>query len=90
MAGEFSVCSYFHDGSYEYELRGVDASTAINCAHRIAGSVGGRIGLVARIIITDAGDCINWEWQFGKGVVYPTKEDLKRYEQEAPTTGRPG
>lgn len=69
--GEFSVCQFFVDDSYDYEMRNVDPETAVTCAHRLAGSVGGRIGTTRRVIITDGGDCVAWEWKWGEGIVFP-------------------
>ena len=34
-------------------------------------SVGAQIGTTVRVIITDGGDCIAWEWIRGQGVVFP-------------------
>jgi len=34
------------------------------------------MGFTIRVIITDGEDFTNMDWQHGKGVVYPTKEDL--------------
>jgi hypothetical protein len=67
---EFSVCQFFEDGSYEYVRRGVDARTAVEVAHHYCNSVGAQIGTTRRVIITDSGDCTNFEWQFGKGVTF--------------------
>jgi hypothetical protein len=69
--GEFSICQFFADDSYDYELRNVDAKTAIECAARLAGSVGGRLGTTKRIIVTDGGDCTCFEWKHGEGVTFP-------------------
>lgn len=71
MTGEFSVCQFFPDGTYDYELRGVDGKTAIECAARLASSVGARIGTTKRIIITDADDCTAFEWKHGEGITFP-------------------
>lgn len=68
--GEFSVCQFFEDGSYEYVRRYVDADTAVKAAHHYTHNVASRIGITRRVIITDGGDCINFEWKFGEGVVY--------------------
>ena len=37
-------------------------------------SVGARIGTTVRVILTDGGDCICFEWQFGKGITFPAKQ----------------
>jgi hypothetical protein len=68
---EFSVCQFFPDDSYEYVLRFVRAKEAIERAKRLTESVGGRIGTIKRIIVTDGGDFTVFEWQFGKGVTFP-------------------
>ena len=71
---EFSVCQFFVDGSYEYVRRFVGAEEAVKAAHHYTTSVGARLGTTVKVIITDGGDCTNFMWEFGKGVVYPTPE----------------
>lgn len=71
---EFSVYQWLIDGSYEEELRFVAIEVAMKRAMGIVASVGGRIGTTTRVIITDGGDCIVWEWKFGEGVVFPKAE----------------
>jgi hypothetical protein len=70
--GEFSVCQFFEDGSYEYVRRFVSAEEAVKAAIHYTTSVGARMGITKRVIITDGGDCINWEWKDGK-IVYNGK-----------------
>jgi len=72
-ANEFSVCQFFEDGSYEYVRRGVSAEEAVNAAKHYTSSVGARMGMTQRVIITDGGDCTNFEWKFGEGVTYPPR-----------------
>jgi hypothetical protein len=79
---EFSVCQFFPDGSYEYVRRYVDAEEAVRAAHHYCNSVGAKLGTTVRVIITDGGDCTNFEWQFGKGITYPPKEDLATSARE--------
>jgi hypothetical protein len=71
MNNEFSVCQFFPDGGYEYTRRFVPAEEAVNAAHHYCNSVGARLGTTVRVIITDGGDSIVFEWLHGKGVVYP-------------------
>lgn len=73
MIKEFSVYQFFIDGSQERVLEFVDAETAVNKAIFITQSVGGRLGTTKRVIVTDGGDCINFEWIHGKGVVFPQR-----------------
>jgi hypothetical protein len=68
---EFSVCQFFEDGSYEYVQRFVSAEEAVNAAMHYTNNVATKIGITKRVIITDGGDCTNWEWIEGKGVVFP-------------------
>lgn len=68
--GEFSVCQFFEDGSYEYVRRFVDAEEAVKAAHHYTNNVACKMGITKRVIITDGGDCINFEWKHGEGVTY--------------------
>jgi hypothetical protein len=74
---EFSVCQFFVTGEYEYVRRYVTARKAVEAARHYTDSVAAKIGVVDRVIITDGGDCTVFEWLFGKGVTYPTKEMRK-------------
>ena len=69
--GEFSVCQFFANDSYEYVLRSASAKDAVHTAKRFTESVGARIGTTARVIITDADDFTVFEWKFGEGVMFP-------------------
>jgi hypothetical protein len=68
--GEFSVCQFFEDGTSEYIRRYVDAEEAVRAAHFYTHNVAAKLGIVKRVIITDGGDCINFEWILGKGVTF--------------------
>jgi hypothetical protein len=68
--GEFSVCQFFENGDYEYVRRYVSAEEAVKAAHHYCHSVGAQMGTTQRVIITDGGDCTNFEWKFGEGVTY--------------------
>jgi len=59
---------------YEYELRNDEAEKCVKEAKRITESVGGQCGMVSKVMITDSGDCCIFEWRFGEGVVFPTRE----------------
>ena len=71
MKGEFSVCQFFQDGTYDYERRFVSAEDAVRIWRHLTSSVGAQLGTTQRVIITDGGDCINMEWEYGKGQTYP-------------------
>jgi hypothetical protein len=80
--GEYSVCQFFKDGTYEYTRRFVSAEEAFQAFRHYIGNVTARMGITARVIITDGGDCTNMEWVFGKGLVFPTKEDIEKARKE--------
>lgn len=71
MTNEFSVCQFFEDGSYEYVRRFVSMDDAVKAFKHYTDSVGARLGTTQKVIITDGGDCVNAEWQYGKGLVFP-------------------
>ena len=75
---QFNVVQFFTDGSYEYVRRCVGGEEAVKVFKRMTETVGARIGTTVKVIITDGGDCTNAMWEFGKGLVYPTKEELGR------------
>ncbi|MFI5222715.1 MAG: hypothetical protein ACHQX3_00480 [Nitrospirales bacterium] len=83
MKGEYSVCQFFVDGSYEYVRRFVDAEEAGKAFKHYVTCVGARIGTTVRVILTDGGDCINWEWEYKKGIVYPTAADIAAAKGES-------
>ena len=67
---EFSVYWWdASDGQHE-ELRFVDGETAVNRASSLANGPAAQLGMVKRIIITDGGDFINFEWKHGQGVTF--------------------
>ena len=71
---EFSVIQFFEDGTYEYVRRFVSEEEAIKAVNHYCQSVAVKLGLVSRVIITDGGDCICFEWCSDKGVTFPTRE----------------
>jgi len=72
---EYSVYQFFPNDMYERVVEFVDIETAVETARRLGKSVGARLGMVERIIITDGGDCLCFEWIRGKGVTDLTSED---------------
>lgn len=69
--GEFSVCQFFENNSYEYVRRNVGPEEAIAMFKFYTTNVSSRIGMTKRVILTDGGDCINMEWKHGEGITYP-------------------
>jgi len=74
MSGnEFSVYQWFPDGSYERVRSFVSAEEAVSAARFYTTNVASRMGITQRVIITDGGDCVAWEWLKDKGVVFGEK-----------------
>lgn len=69
--GEFSVCQFFENDTYEYVRRYVSAEEAVEAAKHYTTNVATKLGATKRVIITDGGDCTNFEWKRGEGVTYP-------------------
>lgn len=69
--GEFSVFQFFDADAYERVRDHVGAEEAVKAAHHYSHNVAARLGLTARVIITDGGDFIVFEWKQGEGVTFP-------------------
>jgi hypothetical protein len=81
MDNQFSVVQYFEDGSYEYVRRYVSAENAMNAVQHYTNNVAVMLGITNRVIVTDGGDSICFEWIRGKGVVFPAKEEITENER---------
>ena len=68
--GEFSVCQFFKNDMYEYTRRWVGSEEAVLAFKHYTTSVAAQLGMTVRVILTDGGDEINMEWQYGKGIIY--------------------
>lgn len=77
MAPTFNLVVWYGK-SYDYEMRDVSAQSAVEGAQRITNSVGAKAGIITKVIITDSGDFTNFEWRYGEGVVFPTKEQVAK------------
>ena len=75
-AERYSVTQFFEDGQYEHVRRFVSAEEAAKAVDHYTHNVASRMGLVTRVIVTDALDQICFEWVYGKGVVFPPVETV--------------
>lgn len=75
---EYSVAVFFTDGNWEYVARFVDAETAVHKAHGYTNPnrPANLLGLIDKVVITDGGDHTTFLWEKGKGIVFPTREQL--------------
>lgn len=89
LPGEFSVWIFYRDGGHQPEVQRVDAKTAVNLAGRLSGSVGARLGVVTKILITDGGDNTVLQWEFRKGVTYPPSPSYWSLSQPRDPTDYP-
>lgn len=72
----YHVYQFFPDETYEQVRQFVDAKEAFTAFMHYTTSVGAKLGTTVRVIIVDMGDCINMEWEYGQGIIYPTKEQM--------------
>lgn len=71
MTDLYSVVQFFPNNMWERAMHEVPAEDALRHATHLATSVGAKIGTTRRVIITDAGDDTIWQWDYGKGLVWP-------------------
>ena len=71
---KFNVVQFFEDGQHEYVRRNVEALEAVRAIQHYTNNVATRMGIIARVIITDELDCTCFEWTYGKGITYPTQQ----------------
>jgi len=74
---EFSVYQFFKDGSYEKVREFVSAEEALTSFDHYTHNVASRLGITNRVIITDGGDSIVFEWKGGLGVTFPQPDQTK-------------
>ena len=67
---QFSVYWWDREGNQHSEMRWVNVKQAVDAANRLANGPGNVIGIVERVIITNGGDDICFEWRLGEGVVF--------------------
>jgi hypothetical protein len=82
--GEFSVYQFFENETYEKVREFVSAEEAVNAAKHYTTSVAAKIGITKRVIITDGGDFTTFMWEYGKGIVFPTQEELQNARTQTP------
>ena len=59
------------DKTHEYFERFVSSARAVEAARHCCTSVGAKAGFTSRVIITDGGDAVNFEWKRVEGIVFP-------------------
>lgn len=79
--GEFSVIQYLVEDVQEKVREFVDAEEAIDAFRHYTNNVASRMGITKRVILIDGEDCVNMEWEFGKGIVFPLPEHYEAAER---------
>jgi hypothetical protein len=70
-SGEFSVWQWFEGDWHECVAQGVDAKTAVDTFRSYIARPAAVLGIIRKVTITDGGDNTNFQWEFGRGIVYP-------------------
>lgn len=81
----FSVCQYFPDETHEYTRRFVPLEEAMTAAFHYCTSVGAKLGATTRVIVTDGGDSIVFEWLWDSGVTFPPSAALGHLKYGQPS-----
>jgi hypothetical protein len=68
---EFSVYQFLAGDIQERVRQFVSAEEAVAAAFHYTSNVATKMGITERVIITDGGDSVVWEWLKGKGQVFP-------------------
>ena len=75
---EFSVWQFFSNGEYERVREYVSVQEAVRAVRHYTDNVAAKLGITNRVIITDGGDDICFEWKHGEGVTFPPELARKR------------
>jgi hypothetical protein len=71
MSDEYSVYQFLKNDTYERVREFVGVEEAVKAAKHYSSSVGARLGITRRVIITDDGDHTVFEWKHGEGITFP-------------------
>lgn len=67
----FSVYEWLPDGTYQSVGEGLNAEEAVKRAHISTRKPAVLLGIIKKVMITDAGDSCVFLWENGKGIVFP-------------------
>jgi hypothetical protein len=80
----YAVYQFFLDGTNEQVGEGLADKAAIERAADFVRRPAATIGIIARVIVTNEGDEIVFEWRHGEGIVFPpgfADQELKAPEE---------
>lgn len=76
-AAQFHVYQVFVGGEFERVTpEPIAAREAVSMATDLTKTVGARIGSTCRVFVTDSGDFVVWEWRYGEGVAFPSRDEV--------------
>lgn len=84
MSDLYNVVQFFDDGTHEYVRRNVSPQKAVEVAKAYTESVGAQLGTTVAVIITDDEDLTNFRWEYGKGIVFPSREEREIWKLKKP------
>ena len=70
---KFNVVQFLDCDFTEYVGCDLGINEAIELAHSYTTRPAARLGIIQRVMITDSGDNCCFDWQFGKGIVFPPR-----------------
>ena len=80
---EFSCYWWDRDGGQHEELHFLPFHKCLLAAKRLATGPASILEIVSRVIITDGGDSIVFEWKQGLGITWPKRNTDEKQEEEA-------
>jgi hypothetical protein len=71
----FDVWLFYRSGYHDKAEENLSAEQAVEAAKRFSESVGAKTGLLEEIRVTAGDDNCVFQWVYGKGVTFPTRDD---------------
>lgn len=78
---EYSVYWWDQDNHQHTEMQWQFPKRCAEACKRLTQGPAAMLGMVDRVIITDGGDCIVFEWKKGEGITWPTKEQMEEHRR---------
>ncbi|HSW92141.1 MAG TPA: hypothetical protein VLG09_05850 [Candidatus Saccharimonadales bacterium] len=78
---EYSVYWWDKDGHQHTEMQWQMTLKCMQAVKRLTQGPASVLGFVKRVIITDGGDSIVFEWKLGEGITWPTKEQMEEHRR---------
>jgi hypothetical protein len=85
MSEPFNVIIFFPDETWIYEAQGIEERAAAELAIECTGRPAAKLGFIAKVMVTDMLDRCCFEWQNGKGIIFPTREDIEASRESSQT-----